>query len=391
MKQRLASPFRWDQDMAGPVDERSASMISPTDGATPMPAAAASSALTAVVSSPETNRQPARFAHDEPTNITDSAGGTPDWSLVHFDVGCARCGHDLRGQTEPKCPACGLEFEWSVAVPLEELVCAHCGYHLYGLSETRCPECGESFTWEAALADYHLRCKPWFEYQWTQTPLRSFTRAITDALRPWRLWREMSIHDPPRVTDLLVLWLASAALLVGVPIVQTVLFTWFLGMLSPPSNWITFFDPFLPVFGLSSVAWALYSLVVWNGAVFLTLLTMRWSLARCKVRWHHVLRVCVYLVPLICWIPGLVFVTLLLYDLSNMYILLSLDVAGRILSLILLALMAITIGGTGASLALAYRRYIKMPHAWGVAIAASLVGFLCLGIASTWASLSGVF
>ncbi len=66
----------------------------------------------------------------------------PDWGKVPFDVACARCGEDLRGQTEPKCSACALVFDWADAVPLEELLCEGCGYHLYGLSETRCPEMG---------------------------------------------------------------------------------------------------------------------------------------------------------------------------------------------------------------------------------------------------------
>ena len=66
----------------------------------------------------------------------------PNWDLVPFDVGCARCGHDLRSLTEPVCPQCKLEFDWAEAVPIESLVCDQCGYHLYGLSKTRCPECG---------------------------------------------------------------------------------------------------------------------------------------------------------------------------------------------------------------------------------------------------------
>ena len=57
----------------------------------------------------------------------------PNWENVPFDVGCARCGNDLRGLTESICPACGLELDWADAVPIEQLTCLHCGYHLYGL------------------------------------------------------------------------------------------------------------------------------------------------------------------------------------------------------------------------------------------------------------------
>ncbi len=54
----------------------------------------------------------------------------PDWDHVPFDVGCARCGHDLRGLTDPRCPACQLEFDWADAVPIEQLTSETCGYHL---------------------------------------------------------------------------------------------------------------------------------------------------------------------------------------------------------------------------------------------------------------------
>ena len=80
------------------------------------------------------------------TDAVGAKGGSsaPDWDHVPFDVGCARCGHDLRGRSDPICPACGLTFDWADAVPIERLTCAHCNYHLYGLQEKRCPECGNA-------------------------------------------------------------------------------------------------------------------------------------------------------------------------------------------------------------------------------------------------------
>ena len=86
---------------------------------------------------------------DSEKNVPGSPGAAsvPDWEDVPFEVGCARCGRDLRGLEEPVCPQCGLDFDWSDAVPIEQLTCLSCGYHLYGLRETRCPECGEWFHW----------------------------------------------------------------------------------------------------------------------------------------------------------------------------------------------------------------------------------------------------
>ena len=129
----------------------------------------------------------------------------PDWENVPFEVGCARCGHDLRGRTEAKCPACGLEFDWAAAVPIEQLKCRHCDYHLYGLRETRCPECGERFTWEEALARYHRKRIALFEYQWRERPIRSLIGTWFRAMVPGKLWKKVSIHDPPQVGPLWVM------------------------------------------------------------------------------------------------------------------------------------------------------------------------------------------
>ena len=90
-------------------------------------------------------------------SIREPASPPPNWDNVPFDVSCARCGHDIRGLTEPMCPACELEFDWAQAVPIEQLTCERCGYHLYGLRDTRCPECGRPFTWEEALTEYYRR------------------------------------------------------------------------------------------------------------------------------------------------------------------------------------------------------------------------------------------
>ncbi len=75
------------------------------------------------------------------TNAPSTQAPGPDWDKVPFHVGCARCGQDLRGLCDPVCPRCSLTFDWTEAVPIEELTCGRCGYHLYGLSRTRCSPC----------------------------------------------------------------------------------------------------------------------------------------------------------------------------------------------------------------------------------------------------------
>ena len=44
---------------------------------------------------------------------TPPAVAAPNWQTVTDDVECFRCGYNLRGLAQPRCPECGLEFEWA--------------------------------------------------------------------------------------------------------------------------------------------------------------------------------------------------------------------------------------------------------------------------------------
>ena len=170
------------------------------------------------------NRSIVDSAPEQPKHDpTPSPTPAIDWNLVHFEVGCARCGHELRGLTDPKCPACSLEFDWADAVPLERLTCAKCGYHLYGLQETRCPECGEAFAWSDALAAYHRNRQPYFEFHWRKRPVRSFLVSWWSACRPKRFWKRVRLHDNAPPIGLGILGLAGLAIAAFSPLLFALL------------------------------------------------------------------------------------------------------------------------------------------------------------------------
>jgi ribosomal protein L37E len=314
---------------------------------------------------------PATLHVQEPTPFRHSEVTAPNWKLVPFEVGCARCGHDLRGLTEPKCPSCGLEFEWLRAVPIEQLVCRKCGYHLYGLTETRCPECGEPFTWAEVLDDYHRKRKPLFEYRWHDRPFRSLVYTWWLALRPWKLWRTVDLYDPPNVGGLccvLLMGLAPGIVLgtFGFSTLSTILLRY------GGSPWSV-----LPLFFAQS-AWAIIKSVrplavaalaslAWWAATFGALMLLVQSMRRCNVRAAQVLRVCTYaLVPLL---PATVTGAVAIVWFHSFWLLSWAEPAPLLWCV---ALMFHVVW----SIRCGYRVYLRIPHSLGVAVASQTIALL---------------
>ncbi len=325
---------------------------------------------------------------------SDDAPGSPapDWDLVPFDVGCARCGQDLRGLTEPVCPACELEFDWATAVPIEELTCRECDYHLFGLKDARCPECGTEFTWSEVLVDYHRRRKPLFEYRWRSQPIRSLGASWGLALRPWTLWRKVDLHDPPAVKPLAAL--AAIAAVVFALIVPGIALATASGLarlseliaasggISPGSLWAPELTLALPWVCFTEEHAAIVAhFGVWIAASFAALLVFQQSMAHCRVRTAHVFRVCVY--ALLAVPVGETLLILLMF---------TIDLGGTIfgwrwpmwlsivLSCVMLAVVLSTFLWVFMSIALGYRLYLRMSHAWYVAFAAQIIAGLVLAI-----------
>ena len=308
----------------------------------------------------------------------------PDWDLVPFEVGCARCGHDLRGLTEPVCPACKLEFDWAEAVPIEKLVCDRCGYHLYGLSKTRCPECGTAFTWKEALATYHRNKNPLFEYQWRNRPIRSLLTTWLKTLRPRKFWQSVPIHDPPRVWPLVFGVVAGCVLLTVMIVLLASLeswlwqsrqwikttpgaarnYTWILRpdlALLPMAFSTTLFDPITYSF--------LKPLLLWLLTSFLALLVFPQSMRACRVRISQVIRVWAYAVPAIVPLTialafGASYVATFVGDWPP-----AMDAACATF-VVLVAMWSLRCG---------YRLYLKMPHSAAIAVASQVIAILSAG------------
>ncbi|MCH8150447.1 MAG: hypothetical protein IH987_21120 [Planctomycetes bacterium] len=309
---------------------------------------------------------------DSKLRFTDLTG--PNWDLVPFDVPCARCGHDLRGQTAPVCPACKLEFDWSVAVPIDHLTCEKCDYHLMGLSETRCPECGTWFTWTEALDAYRRRQKPLFEYRWRERPVRSLIRTWFMALRPKRFWSKLDIHDPPQVRPLVVMaaitlfiFAVTLAVCMSVEAWLWSARSWSWGggtrgllLMDLPSAILTAMrERVLYTVLVSTTVWLILSPVA--------LLVFQQSMRLCKIRASHLIRVGAYGVPLM--LPGAAVIGYLPTLLEAQGIVST--YYGIDLFLALIVLTHVT-----WSIRCAYVHYLRMPHATAVAITSQAMAIL---------------
>ena len=326
----------------------------------------------------------------ETTDRTSTRVG-PDWDQVPFDVSCARCGHELRGLGEPICPTCGLTFDWADAIPLEELTCLHCGYHLFGLQEQRCPECGQRFVWEMVLDDYRRRQKPLFEYRWSKEPFKALRASWWLGLRPWKLWRTIDLHDPPALVGLLVLLGLTAIFFVfSAPLIAYGtgwLIGWFQSVTrplpQPLPTWTAIGYAYRSYGPLSywyrGIGWyetLLSAVAAWWLAGFVTLLLLRQSMRLCKVRASHVFRVCVYaMIPLAMGHTS--------YWMFLAAVTAAWAVCPTAFYLIVVIGGAIAVGLpllvwflTLMSVASAYRMYLRMRHAWAVAIVSQIIALL---------------
>jgi DNA-directed RNA polymerase subunit RPC12/RpoP len=295
----------------------------------------------------------------------------PDWDCIPFEVVCGRCGQNLRGQTEPRCPRCGLQFEWDEVLPVERWRCPECGYHLLGLDTPRCPECGRHFSWQQVLSTSR-RANRLFEYGWRTDPVRSFVRtALLAAFRPRRLWSHYDVNQQPQLGPLLTLI-----------VIQWLIFTFgypAVGQIAKPMM-----DQFARWLGTQvrfTYAWSMFryflpAMLAWYGGTFLALQLFFQSNRRFRVGWSHTLRVYVHATFFAALCPMLWCVLEAMLDAMMWF--------GNWRPIWLwppyerLEQGVETVGVivTWACIWIGYRRYLKMPRGWAIAGACLLIGYL---------------
>jgi len=311
---------------------------------------------------------PRRLRHSEQTSPPPG----PDWERISFDVPCTRCGANLRGQSEPLCPTCGLRFDWGRLLPLDDLRCEKCAYQLFALPEQRCPECGTAFHWAEVLAAARSRGSRLFEFVWSTDPLRGFFRSVyLAALRPRKLWAEYHVRVPPRFLPLLLFTVAQWLLFArGWHVVA------WLGdpAMNAVATWIG--SPLTFVYRFRVGPLFLPSMAMWYVVSFASLQLLFQTKRRLDIRWLHTLRVYAHATVFasLCTVGWCVSEMLLDATLFVSPTLIGASPAAY--SLLAQAVFAVGLLATWAHLWIGLHYHLKVPRGWLVAAACLLIGYL---------------
>ena len=187
-----------------------------------------------------------------------------------------------------------------------EISCPLCEYNLRGLSEPRCPECGYQFVWAELIEAMRIAHPYLFEVQ--RRKVWSFWKTLIGGLLPGRFWKKLKPAHAGNLRRLFLYWLIT--LLVGcaaaVALDQVVnaslpTLARYTTNAYPDSvdMEIGFYSFYFQVGEVAIIHAGM--VLIWPVATFLTLLIFQQSMARAKIRTHHLLRCVIYSADVVTW------------------------------------------------------------------------------------------
>jgi hypothetical protein len=283
--------------------------------------------------------------------------------------------------------------EANAAAGEEGLACPLCDYSLRGLTTPRCPECGYSFDWDELRnqTKYH----PYLFEHAVRRRVRSFFKTLWHGLWPWRFWQDVRPTHEVFESRLGVYW--AAIMLLSV-----------LAFASPAIHFAVrlcrerYYDanltyatsPWYPeqaaAVGVLATVGALY--VFWPWLTFAVLMIFRISMRRARIRPEHVERCVIYSFDAAGVLAPLVLLAAVAHGLlggepgqglngRDPFALMPVSEDAR-LTLIACVFGLVAFGGV--RLAVAYRRYLRFPHAGWVVLATQVIVGLIAAIVLLW-------
>lgn len=199
-----------------------------------------------------------------------------------------------------------------------DIACPLCEYNLRGLSEPRCPECGYQFVW-AELIDATQGVHPYlFEVQRGRS-VWSFWKTLAGGLRPRRFWKTLKPAHRGNLRRLFLYWLiallfgfAAAAALDRIMATtrqsQAFYYNAYASngrprIQAPSLDSVILEADFLSVrLDVEQVAFVYAgTILIWPLGTFLMLLIFQQSMARARIRIHHLLRCVIYSADIAIW------------------------------------------------------------------------------------------
>ncbi len=275
--------------------------------------------------------------------------------------------------------------------------CPLCEYMLRGLNVAQCPECGFRFEWSEVL-DASRREHPYLFEHHPDRNIWSYFKTLFGAMRPRRFWSQLHPAQFGSIKRLLIyataqLTIVTAALLIQ-PLIQAAFDyaynRYALGQTSPFFIWrppnVTLATTLSKAIS-DITTWEHYGLFwvlipAWPLVTHLSLLVFGISMRRAKIKPVHVLRCVLYSFDLLAPCLAIAACTgQVMLEIVRSY---TQGHAGFWQSnfsqeaIPWLALFYFTINGY--RLNVAYRRYLRFPHAPFVAVSSQVIAALVLAI-----------
>ena len=273
---------------------------------------------------------------------TPSAIRAPDWESLESDLTCPRCDYNLRMLTLPRCPECGLTFDWQALI---------------------------------AAAEREREC-PIFEYQWRRRPIRSALYTVWLAVQPWWLWRLVKLEFDPRMGPLLVLTSLAfvQAFLIGALMA---------GAWQAAANYKFGGPTSFAAYMRYTVSWSALSLILQTQLaplliVLAAIAVYRLTLVRFRIRFVHLARIAA-----LAWIGWLWSALLVHIPVQAVAITLLLTTPARVRYVPAwtdAAIQALAFAVYLVSLRMAFRHYLRLSRAWLAATASMILATVAITV-----------
>ena len=273
------------------------------------------------------------------------------------------------------------------------LPCPLCGYDLRGLPPGRCPECGHAFDPDElrrARALAASRPLPWLvEYgrggpEAGHAPLPAWLLTPLAGLWPRRFWKALRPEMPVRRGRLLAYYAAATLLAVAGVLAAAAVQT---SIAVAQDNYryssgflVTRFGQEFPSSLARGGVLMLLVVTLWPPLSLVALMSLRASLRQARIRLEHPLRAVIYAGDVLLWagpifavLAGLFGLTPQLRFLFEFNFYLETDDPAVLAAAVLLLLLAYR-------LAVAYRSYLRFPHATATVVATQLILALLLAV-----------